>query len=61
MRPEKEPHLGLSITMIDSIEKAVGTQCVSKLWIELLASFWCVRLGKVNDSQIRKFHYVLNH
>jgi hypothetical protein len=39
---ESEPHLGLSVTMIDSIGKAVGAQCISELGIELMAPFRCV-------------------
>jgi len=55
---KSEPHLGLSITMIDSIDKAVGAQCISKLGIKLLASFRCVGFGEVDDSQVREFHYI---
>jgi hypothetical protein len=47
--------LSLVITMIYSINKAVGAQCISELWIELCPSFRCMGLGKINDSQIRKF------
>jgi hypothetical protein len=46
--------LSLVITMVYSINKAAGTQCVPKLWIELCPSFWCLGLGKIDDSQVRK-------
>lgn len=49
--------LSLIITMIYSIDKAVGTQCISKLWIEFCPSFRCMSLGKINDSQVRKLYY----
>jgi len=61
MHQEKESHLGLGITMVDSINKAVSAQGISKLGIELLASFRCVGFGKVDDSQVGKLHYSLSH
>ena len=57
---ESYSHLGLSITVIYSIDKTLSAQCVSKLGIELLASFRCVGLGKVDNCQICKFHYTQN-
>lgn len=49
--------LSLGIAMINGVEKAMGAYCISKLRMELCASFECMRLGKVDDGKVRKFHY----